>query len=336
MASGGKRVIYAALAGNLAIAVTKFTASLITGSSAMLTEAMHSLVDTGNQGLLLYGMKRSRRKPDLIHPLGYGRELYFWSFVVALLIFAGGAGVSIYEGIVHIQEPERISRPVINFVVLGASFLFEGASWMVALKEFRRAQGDLSWWQAIRRSKDPTTFVVLFEDSAALAGILIAALFIGLAVALDRPELDGVGSILIGCVLGIVAILLARESKGLLIGERASPELNAAVLRVAGEERGVCAVNTVTTIHLAPEQVVVTISLDFEDTLTTRQIERAVVDIERRLRTEHAEISSVFIRPESVETAARRQELEEDAYTHPVAASGQLAPDAAGIAINRS
>ncbi len=304
MATGGKRVVYTALAGNLAIAVTKFVAALVTGSSSMLTEAIHSLVDTGNQGLLLYGMQRSRRRPDISHPLGYGRELYFWSFIVALLICAGGAGVSVYEGIAHIRFPEPIDHPIVNYIVLGAAFLFEGASWQVAHREFRQAQGDMNWWEAIRRSKDPATFVVLFEDSAALVGILIAALFIALAEVKNDPRLDGVGSVLIGIVLGGVAILLARESKGLLIGERASPALSADVTAIAQAEPGVCAVNNVLTIHLAPDQVLVTISLDFEDDLTTRRIEAAVTAIETRARAAHPEIVSVFIRPQAREVIA--------------------------------
>jgi len=299
MASGSKFVIYAALAGNLAIAAVKFGAALFTGSSAMLTEAIHSVVDTGNQGLLLYGLARSRRPADLVHPLGYGRELYFWSFVVALLIFAGGAGVSIYEGIHHIQAPEAITSPWVNFAVLGASFLFEGASWLVARREFSRSKGDLGWWQAIHRSKDPATFVTLFEDTAALAGIVIAAIFIGLAVWTGDPRLDGVGSILIGCVLATVAALLARESKGLLIGERASPELTDRIRAIAGAEPGVCAVNEAIAIHLAPDQVVAVVSLDFDDDLTTRRIETAVRSIEAQVRESSPEVANIYIRPEA-------------------------------------
>jgi len=301
MASGGKIVIYAALAGNLAIAATKFVAAALTGSSSMLTEAVHSLVDTGNQALLLYGLARSRRRPDSVHPYGYGREVYFWSFVVALLIFAGGAGISVYEGYVHIRDPEPIERPVVSFVVLGLSLLFEGGSWLVALREFRQAKGTLGWWQAIRRSKDPTTFVVLFEDSAAIAGLLIAAIFIGLSLWTGDPRLDGLGSVLIGGVLGVVAILLARESKGLLIGERASPELSAAIIATAKAQPGVCGVNTVTTLHLAPDQVVANISLDFDDRLRTGDIEQAVAAIEASVRAEHPEVRSVFIRPQASE-----------------------------------
>jgi cation diffusion facilitator family transporter len=299
MASGSKVVIYAALAGNFAIAVTKFGAAAITGSSAMLTEGVHSLVDTGNQWLLLYGLKRSRRRPDLVHPFGYGRELYFWSFVVALLIFAGGALVSIYEGIRHIQHPEPITRPIVNYIVLAVSFLFEGGSWIVAYREFREAQGEAGWWQAIRRSKDPSTFAVLFEDSAALIGIILATAFISLSLVSGDPRFDGAGSIAIGIVLAIVAVLLGRESKGLLIGERASPELNQIIADVARQQPGVCAVNEIITLHLAPDQVIATLSLDFDDELATPQIERAVDAIERRVRDLRSEVSRVFIRPQA-------------------------------------
>ncbi len=299
MADGSSRVIYAALAGNLAIAVIKFIAASFTGSSSMLTEGIHSLVDTGNQILLLYGKRRARRPADSVHPYGYGRELYFWSFVVALLVFAGGAIVSIVEGIAHFRNPEPVSQAWISFLVLGSAFLFEGYSWLTALREFARSKGDRSWWDALRRSKDPSTFIVLLEDSAALAGIMIAAVFIGLAIALDRPELDGVGSVLIGLLLAVVALVLARESKGLLIGERAEPALSAAISTIARQEPGVCAVNEVITLHLAPDQIIATISLDFEDMLRTGAIEAAVVAIERRVRAEHPDVRSVFIRPQS-------------------------------------
>lgn len=300
-AHAGKFVIFAALAGNLAIAVVKFAAAIASGSSAMLTEGVHSLVDTGNQWLLLYGLKRSQRPPDVIHPLGYGRELYFWSFVVALLIFAGGALVSIYEGVQHIQHPEPMRHSTVNFIVLAIAFLFEGGSWLVALREFNHTRGGLGWWRAIRRSKDPSTFTVLFEDSAALIGILIAALFIGLSLWTGNPQFDGVGSVLIGVVLAVVALLLGQECKGLLIGERASPELTAAITEIARTEAGVCAVNEVLSIHLAPDQVISTLSLDFDDRLTTKDIERAVMAIERRVQAAHSEVRSLFIRPQARE-----------------------------------
>lgn len=300
----GKFVIFAALAGNLAIAIVKFAAAILSGSSAMMTEGVHSLVDTGNQGLLLYGLKRSRRPPDIIHPLGYGRELYFWSFVVALLIFAGGALVSVYQGILHIRRPEPLHHATINFVVLGLSFLFEGGSWLVALREFDRSRGELGWWRAIRRSKDPSTFTVLFEDTAALIGIGIAAIFIGLSLWTGDPRFDGIGSVLIGLVLAVVAILLGQECKGLLIGERASPELIAAISDIARAQPGVCAVNDVLSIHLAPDQVISILSLDFDDGMKTREIEEAVTAIEQRARAAHSEIRSVFIRPQARKDAS--------------------------------
>jgi cation diffusion facilitator family transporter len=300
---GGRFVIFAALAGNLAIAIVKFGAAILSGSSAMLTEGVHSVVDTGNQLLLLYGLKRAERPPDTIHPFGYGRELYFWSFVVALLIFAGGALISIYEGVQHILHPEPMRHAVVNFIVLGISFLFEGGSCLVALREFDRSRGNLGWWRAIRRSKDPSTFTVLFEDMAALVGIGIAGLFISLSLWTGDPRLDGVGSVLIGLVLAIVAFLLGQECKGLLIGERAAPELTNAITEIAAAERGVCAVNEVLSIHLAPDQVVSTLSLDFDDKMMTRDIERAVVAIEQRIQAAHPEIRRLFIRPQAREAS---------------------------------
>jgi cation diffusion facilitator family transporter len=296
-----KFVIYAALASNLAIAATKFGAAILTGSSAMLTEGVHSLVDTGNQGLLLYGTARSKRPADEFHPYGYGRELYFWSFIVAVVIFMGGAGVSIYEGLVHFQHPEDIVNPWVNFIVLPVAFVIESISWWAAFSRFRETRGTMNWWESIRRSKDPSTFIILLEDSAALVGIVVAACAIALSVALDDPRIDGVGSILIGGILALVAVLLARESKGLLIGEPADPALNNAISAIARSEPGVCHVNQVVTIHLAPEQVVATASLDFEDHLKTSQIERAVVNIERRTRAAHAQVSSLFVRPQGRE-----------------------------------
>lgn len=290
--------IIAALAGNLLIAVTKGIAAAITGSSAMLSEAVHSLVDTGNEVLLLYGQHRSSRPPDEIHPFGYGRELYFWCFVVALLIFALGAGISIYEGIVHIRHPEPIQKPMINFIVLGLAFVFEGASWWVAWRGFQRVRGTGSFWHVIRASKDPTSFMVLFEDSAALIGIVIAAVGTALAVELDAPWIDGTASILIGVVLGAVAIVLARESKNLLIGERANPELQNAIRRAIDSERCVLGVRRILTTHMAPDQVIASLDVEFEDSLTIPDVEKLIGRIEGSLRQQHPELAQVFIRPQ--------------------------------------
>ncbi|GGD93970.1 cation transporter [Tsuneonella deserti] len=300
MASGSKLVLYAALAGNLAIAVTKFAAAAIAGSSAMLTEGIHSLVDTCNQGLLLYGRNRSEMPPDEKHPLGHGRELYFWAFVVALLIFTTGAGASVYEGIVHIQSPEQIEKPWINFVVLGLAFVFEGSSLYIAVREFRQTKDPaVGYWRALRDSKDPAIFVVLMEDSAALAGLVVAAVFIGLAVWTGNPVWDGIGSIVIGILLIGVAIMLASESKKLLIGERARPEVQRYLAEVAKGTMGVCLVNEVITVHMSPEDVIATISLDFQDDLPLSEVEKAADSIEAKVKARYPEVRRLFIRPQS-------------------------------------
>jgi cation diffusion facilitator family transporter len=303
-----KKVVYAALAGNLAIAVTKFAAAFLTGSSAMLSEAGHSLVDTGNEVLLLYGMRRASRRPDLAHPLGYGRELYFWSFIVALLVFALGAGVALYQGIVHLLRPTPIEDPLISYVVLGISALFEGASWRIALREFRAAKGELGWFAAVHQSKDPPSFMVLFEDSAALVGLAIAAAGTAASDMLGRPEFDGIASIGIGLVLTATAVVLARESKGLLIGEGARPEIVRSIRRVASEEPGVERVNGLLTVHMSPNQIVAAISVEFADQLTASEIETAVAGIEQRLTTAHPEVLALFVKPQ---TPKRFQQIHE-------------------------
>lgn len=216
-----KTIVYAALVCNLLVAVTKIGAAIWTGSSAMMSEAVHSVVDTTNEVLLLYGYHRARRPPDKSHPLGYGRELYFWSFIVAMLIFALGAGVSLYQGVLHVTAPEPIEDPIVSFIVLGLSFVFEGISWLFAWRRFRSETLRLGWYEAFVRSKDPPAFMVLLEDSAALVGIVIAVVATAAAVLFAQPIWDGVGSILIGILLGITSIGLARESKSLLIGEPA-------------------------------------------------------------------------------------------------------------------
>ncbi len=313
--SGSNLVVWAALAGNLAIAAVKFVAAGVSGSSAMLSEAVHSLVDTGNEVLLLYGMKRSARPPDAAHPLGYGRELYFWSFVVALLIFAIGAGVSLYEGVEHVRDPHAVESPRLVFIVLGVSALFEGASWVVGFREFRAKSGGRSFWAAFRASKDPPTFMVLFEDSAALAGLAVAAAGTGLALATGNPRWDGIASIVIGALLGIVALLLARESKALLIGERADPALSEAITALGGQVDGVGRINAVATVQLAPDQVVVNLSVEFDDALTTPRIEAAVVDLEGRIRSAHPQVTAVFVKPQAAAEVARRQATGEAGVT---------------------
>jgi cation diffusion facilitator family transporter len=309
--SNSRLVIYAALAGNLAIAIAKFVAAGITGSSAMLSEGVHSLVDTANELLLLYGLRRAARPADAVHPFGYGRELYFWAFIVALLVFALGAGVSLFEGVGHLRHPEPMSDPRVNYIVLAVSMLFEGASWFVALREFRAAKGAMGYFEALRKSKDPSTFTVLLEDTAALLGLLIALVGVACAQALDMPELDGAASIGIACVLAVAAAVLARESKSLLIGEPAHPRLREALLEIAANDADVSHVNSVLTVQMGPHQVVAALSAEFEDRLSTPQIERCISRIEQAVHARHAEVTSLFIKPQTRETwRVRRQAIE--------------------------
>jgi len=300
--AGTRGVVYAALAGNLAITLIKFAAAAITGSSAMLSEGVHSLVDTVNELLLLYGMKRAAKRPDASHPLGYGRELYFWSFIVALLVFALGAGVSLYEGIAHIRNPEPMERPLVNYAVLGASFMCEGASWWVALTAFRATKGKLGYFSAFRASKDPGTFMVLFEDGAALLGLLIATAGITSALALGLPQLDGVASIGISLVLGVSSVLLARETKDLLMGEAASPYVRESILRIAGTDPDIRSVNGVLTVQMGPSQVVAALSAEFHDDLNTTQIEQCVSRIEAAIKDAHLDVTTVFVKPQTAQT----------------------------------
>ncbi|MEH3104456.1 MAG: cation diffusion facilitator family transporter [Sphingomonas phyllosphaerae] len=296
-------VLFGALAANLGIAVAKFVAAAITGSSSMLTEGVHSVVDSGNQVLLLYGQRRARRPADAAHPFGYGRELYFWAFVVAILIFAIGAGVSIYEGYLHIIEPEPLTDPLVNYIVLGVAMLMEGASWTIAMREFNQTRGDMGWWQAIHESKDPAGFMVLFEDSAALIGLVVAAIGVWCSHYLDDPRLDGVASIVIGAILAAVAVLLAREAKGLLIGERADPAVIARARAIVAAHPEIVAVNHVRTVHTAPEMVFAAISADFDDDLSMGAAETLIETIETELRTALPQLKSIYIRPEKRDDA---------------------------------
>lgn len=298
----GKTSLYVALASNLAIAVTKFGAAAYTGSSAMLSEGVHSVVDTSNELLLLYGMRRASRAADIDHPLGHGRELYFWSFIVALLVLVFGAAVAFYEGINHVLHPEPMHDPLANYLVLGAAFLFEGTSWWVALKAFRASQGKQGYFEAFRNSKDPTTFTVLFEDTAALLGLVIAAAGIAASQALHAPWLDGAASIGIAAVLLVSSLLLARETKQLLIGEAARPWVRDSILRVASEDRDVLHANGVITVQLGPNQVVAAFSIEFREDLTTSQIERCVDRIESAIKLAQPDITIVFVKPQNVQT----------------------------------
>ena len=296
MKSGNNKVLLAALAANLGIAVAKFVAAAITGSSAMLTEGVHSLVDSSNQLLLMYGQKRAGKPADAMHPGGYGRELYFWSFVVALLVFALGAGVSIYEGVLHFLAPEPAVSPVIAYGVLILAFVLEGASTLAAFKEFDRARGSKSWWDALVSTKDATTAIVLLENGAAMGGLLIAGAGLALSSWTGDPRIDGAASILIGLLLAAVALFLAREAKGLLIGEAADPELIAGIRRAVSRD-GVMGVGEIITIHNAPEQIFAAINVDFDNRLSASDVERMVCEIESELQVQFPVIYRVYVRP---------------------------------------
>jgi cation diffusion facilitator family transporter len=290
------RVLLIALAANVGIAVAKFVAAAITGSSAMLTEGVHSLVDSTNQLLLLYGQKRAAKAPDAQHPAGYGRELYFWSFVVALLVFALGAGVSVYEGIVHLRDPEPAVSPFIAYSVLAVAFALEAGSTFAAFKAFDAARAGKSWWAALTDTKDATVVIVLLENGAAMAGLLIAGVGLALSQITGNPHFDGIASVVIGLILGLVAIFLAREAKGLLIGEAASPELIAA-LRAAATRDGVTGIGEIVTIHNAPNQIVVAMNVDFDNRLGAGDVERIIDAIERDVQCAHPDVTRIYVRP---------------------------------------
>ncbi len=308
MASSSKKVIYAALAGNSLIAATKFIAAAITHSSAMLSEGIHSLVDTGNQVLLLYGLHRSKREPDAQYPFGYGKEIYFWSFVVAILIFAVGAGVSLYEGVQHILQPRVVANSMINYIVLGLSMIFEGAAWVFAFREFDRLRGQRGYIEAVHRGKDPSVFVVLFEDSAAMLGLLAAFAGIFTAQLTGDYRWDGAASVVIGLILGATAAWLAWETKSLLIGESARPEVVENIRRIARENGLIEQVNEVLTMHVGPDFILVNISVDFRDSATADEVERTIARLDRQIKAAHPRVKRVFIEAEAMGRGLTRQE----------------------------
>lgn len=296
MAAGkSKKVIYAAFIGNAVIAVSKFVAAGFTGSSAMLSEGIHSVVDCGNQLLLLYGIRRSGKKPDAQHPFGYGMELYFWTFVVAILIFAIGSGISIYEGVERIRHPHPITNAVWNYSVLTIGMIFEGVAWYIAYREFNRQRGDRAFFEAVRHSKDPTVFTVLFEDSAAMAGLMIAFAGVAGAEYLEMPVLDGIASVGIGIVLAVVAVLLAIEAKGLLIGEAADPEIVQHIANMANMDDRIWRTNEILTMHLGPDDILLNASFDFVPGLSSDDVEKAITQFERKIKQTYPAVSRVFI-----------------------------------------
>lgn len=293
---GSPIAVYAAIAGNLGIAIAKFVAAVITGSSAMISESIHSTVDTGNQILLLVGIRRSDRPAEDLHPFGHGKELYFWSLIVAMVLFGAGGGVAIYEGVTHILDPTPIEDPLANYVVLAIALVLEGSSLTIASREMARDMTDESLWHAIRNTKDPSVVTVLFEDSAAIIGIVAAFTGIWLAERTGDPRFDGLGSIVIGIVLGTVAILLAYESRGLLIGERADHELIDRLRTEAERDEAVSEVVRIRTMHLGPAHVLVTMRIAFHD-MSSEAITRAIDGLIERLAELDGRVDDVTIQP---------------------------------------
>lgn len=300
MATSSTRiVIYAALIGNSLIAITKFIAAYITSSSAMFSEGIHSLVDTGNQVLLLYGIKRSQKPPDEKFPFGHGKEIYFWSFVVAILIFAVGAGVSVYEGIHRIYEPEPIKNIHINYIVLSLAILFESIAWMLAVKEFRHTKGKWGFIEGVKRAKDPSVFVILFEDTAAMLGLIIALLANIIAHQTGLVIFDGIASILIGLILAGTAIWLAHETKGLLIGESANLHVVKGIKELTRSIEEIDHVNEVLTMHMGPKFILVNISVGFKSYLSTGEIETVIRRLDAAIKREYTNVKRVFVEAEN-------------------------------------
>lgn len=290
-----KLAIYGAIAANAGIAATKLVVAGITGSSAMLSEGIHSSVDTFNGTLLLVGIRLSRRPATPEHPFGHGKELYFWSLIVAVLIFGLGGGVSFYEGVQHIRHPQPLHDPTWNFVVLGVAAVFEGISFTIALRQFLKQAGAEPFWQAIHRSKDPTTYTVLAEDSAALVGLFIASVGIWLSHRFDMPVLDGVASLLIGVLLAVVASFLTWQSRALLIGEGIRPETARAIRSIALAVPRVRDVGRVLSMYVGPDDALVTMDLDFDEGTAAADAALAIANVEQRVRERFPMIRRLFI-----------------------------------------
>ncbi len=282
--ANSKVAIYGAVAANVAIAVTKFVVAGITGSSAMLSEGIHSAVDTFNGILLLVGLKLSQRPATPEHPFGHGKELYFWSLIVAVLIFGVGGGLSFYEGVQQVRHPQPMQDPMWNYVVLGVAAVFEGSSFVIALRQFLTQAGNTPFWEALHRSKDPTTYTVLAEDSAALIGLVVAAVGIALSQGLDKPVLDGAASLIIGLLLAGVAVALTWESRSLLIGEGIRPETARAIRSIALAQPKVRDVGRVLSMYVGPDDVLVTMDLDFDDGTAAADAGTAIAAVERQVR----------------------------------------------------
>ena len=308
--SDSTAVVVIALIGNLCITASKFAAAVLTGSAAMASEGVHSLADTANELLLLYGLRRANAPPDRRHPFGHGREAYFWSFIVALLILIVGASVSFYQGMSRLKNPHPLTHVAAIYAVLAISFMFEAISWWSALSRIRKSKGSLGYYEAFRASKDPGVFTVLLEDSAALLGLIVAFAGTVLADQTGMSEFDAAASIVIALLLGATSFLLARETKALLIGEPAQPELQRAILGIAGKEDCIVHANGVVTVQLGPNQVFAGLSTEFRDNLTTPEIEQYVERVEALIRDCHPEVVALYVKPQTREVwEAKRNSL---------------------------
>ena len=307
MSTSSKKVIYAALVGNSLIAVTKFIAAAVTGSSAMMSEGIHSLVDTGNQILLLHGIKQSQKPADEEFPYGHGKEIYFWSFIVAIMVFALGAGISFYEGVHHIIHPNSISNPMINYIVLGLAMIFEGAALLFAIKEFKAAKGPLGYIEAVQKGKDPSLFVVVFEDSAAMLGLIVAFMGVVLSQWTGNFIFDGIASVIIAFILAGTALWMAIETKSLLIGESANQPIREGINKLINEMDEIETLNEALTMHMGPEFILVNISADFSSSINSDQLEDAIAVLETRIKKAFPAVKKIFIEAESI--AHYRQSL---------------------------
>jgi cation diffusion facilitator family transporter len=298
-----KVAVVAAVVGNLLVAVSKFVAAALTGSSAMIAEGIHSLVDTGNGGLVLLGMRRADRPADRAHPFGHGKELYFWTLIVAISIFGIGSGMSIYEGVLHLLAPTTVENPWPNYLVLAIALVIEGSSFWIAMREFNTARGDRPAIEFIRASKDPSLFTIVFEDSAAMAGLLVAFLGVLLGQLTGSPYFDGGASVLIGLILAGVAWLLARETKGLLIGEAAEPAVLAAMRDLVTADAAVAGVGDIRTMYVGPKELLVNLDVEFRTGVDAPGMHASIARIESALKAAYPEVGNVYIEAASLQRA---------------------------------
>jgi cation diffusion facilitator family transporter len=293
--SSSKLVVYGAIGANLAIAVSKFVAAFFTGSAAMMSEGIHSLVDSGNGMLILFGMNRSARPADARHPFGYSKEIYFWTVIVAVLIFAVGGGMSLYKGYQYIQHPAPLTDPTWNYWVLGLAIVFEGVACSLAYREFRKTQGDQGFWQALRHSKDPAVFAILLEDLAALVGLLIALAGIFFGHLLNNLYLDGAASMAIGALLVGMAVFMLRETKGLLIGEGADATILQDLSTLTRQDPAVISMHDPLTMYLGPQDAVLALEVEFHDHLSAVEVEQAIRRLQTSIQARHPLFRRIFI-----------------------------------------